>query len=169
MEEDVKQWLLAKYIPFPDDSLKCDLLQTVENVRSEYTSCVVDEMAKQRDVTVCRLPPYHCELNPVVLVWSQINRHVAAHNAQLKASFMNNLIDNEFDEVSDNQWANYCKHVEHTEQEMWTADSLQDDVGPLIVQLAGSYSSSSTVSSDSNDSSSDSQGSVDMTGVAPLH
>jgi hypothetical protein len=80
---------------------------------------------------------------------------------------MNNLIDNSFDAVSDNHWANYCKHVEHIEQEMWMADNLQDDVGPLIVQLADSSSSSSTIGSDSNDG--DSQDSVDMTGVAPLH
>jgi hypothetical protein len=82
---------------------------------------------------------------------------------------MNNLIDNAFDAVSDNQWANYFKYVEHTEQEMWKADNSQDDVGPLTAQLTGSCSSSSTVGSGSNDSSSDSQDSVDMTGVAPLH
>jgi hypothetical protein len=50
---------------------------------------------------------------------------------------------------------------------MWMADNLQDDVGPLIVQLADSSSSSSTIGSDSNDG--DSQDSIDMTGVAPLH
>jgi hypothetical protein len=82
---------------------------------------------------------------------------------------MNSLIDNAFDEVSDNHWANYCKHAEHIELEMWTADSLQDYVGPLIMKLADSYSSSSTIGSGSNYSSSDSQDSVDMTGVAPLH
>jgi hypothetical protein len=42
-KEDIKQWLLAKNMPFPDDSLKRELLQTVDSVRSEYTSCVVDE------------------------------------------------------------------------------------------------------------------------------
>jgi hypothetical protein len=125
-------------------------------------------MAEQRVVTVCRLPPYHSELNPIELVWSQIKRHVAVHNTQFKASFINSLIGNAFDAVSDNQWANSCKHVEHTEQEMWKADNSQDDVGPLTVQLAGS-TSSSTIGSGSNDSSSDSQDSVDMTGVAPLH
>jgi hypothetical protein len=57
-------------------------------------------------------PTISCELNPVELVWSQIKRHVAVHNTQFKASFMNNLIDNAFDAVSDNQWANYCKHVD---------------------------------------------------------
>jgi transposase len=78
--EDIKQWLLAKNMPFPDDSLKRERLQTVESVRSEYTLCVVDEMAEQRGVTVCRLSPCHCELNPIQLVWSQIKRHVAVHN-----------------------------------------------------------------------------------------
>jgi hypothetical protein len=101
--EDIKQWLLAKNIPFPDDSLKRELQQTMESVRSEYTSCVVDEIAGQRGVTVCRLPPYHSELNPIELVWSQTQRHVAVHNTQFKASFMNSLIDNAFDAVSDNQ------------------------------------------------------------------
>jgi transposase len=69
-KEDIKQWLLAKNT-FPDDSLKREFLQTVGSVRSEYTSRVVDEMAEQRRVTVCRLPPYHYELNPVELVWSK--------------------------------------------------------------------------------------------------
>jgi hypothetical protein len=127
-------------------------------------------MAEQRDVTVCRLPPYHCELNPIELVWSQIKRYVAVHNTQFKASFMDNLIDNAFDAFSDNQWANYCKHAEHTEQGLWKADNSDDDVGPLIVQLSDSSSSSSTVGSDSTKNSSYSQDSVDMTGVvAPLH
>jgi hypothetical protein len=63
-KEDTKQWLLVKNIPFPDDSLKRELLQTVESVRSEYTSCVV-EMAEQRVVTVYRHPLYQCQLNPI--------------------------------------------------------------------------------------------------------
>jgi transposase len=111
-KEDIKQWLLAKNIPFPDDSMKRELQQTMESVRSEYTSCVVDEMAEQRGVTLCRLPPYHCKLNVIELVWSQIKRHAAVHNTQFKAYFMNNLIDNAFYAVSDNRWANYCKHVD---------------------------------------------------------
>jgi transposase len=161
-KEDIKLWLLAKNMPFPDDSLKRELLQTVDSVRSQYTSCVVGEMAKQRGMTVCRLPPYHSELNPM-----ESNKETLLHITQFKASSTNNLIDNSFDAVSDNHWANYCKHVEHIEQEMWMADNLQDDARPLIVQLADSSSSSSAIGIDSNDG--DSQDSVDMTGVAPLH
>jgi hypothetical protein len=31
-KEDIKQWLLAKNMPFPDDFLKRELLQTVDSV-----------------------------------------------------------------------------------------------------------------------------------------
>jgi hypothetical protein len=41
-KEGVKQWLLAKNAPFPDDHLQRELLQAMWSVRNEYTSCVVD-------------------------------------------------------------------------------------------------------------------------------
>jgi hypothetical protein len=34
-KEDIKQWLLAKNVQFPDDFLKHESLQTVDSVRSE--------------------------------------------------------------------------------------------------------------------------------------
>jgi hypothetical protein len=37
--------------------------------------------------------------------------------------FSNSFIDNVFDAVADVQWANYCKHVEHNEQETWKANN----------------------------------------------
>ena len=47
-KEGVKQWLLAKDAPFPDEHLKRELLQAMWSVRNEYTSCVVDKMAEQK-------------------------------------------------------------------------------------------------------------------------
>jgi predicted O-methyltransferase YrrM len=44
-KNNIKQWLLTKNI-LHVDSLKCKLLQTVANVRSEYTLCV-DKTAEQ--------------------------------------------------------------------------------------------------------------------------
>lgn len=47
-KEGVKQWLLAKNAPFPDDHLKKELLQAMWSVRNEYISCVVDKMTEQK-------------------------------------------------------------------------------------------------------------------------
>ena len=46
-KEGLKQWLLAKNAPFPDDYLKRELLQAMLGVRNGCTSCVVYKMAKQ--------------------------------------------------------------------------------------------------------------------------
>jgi len=47
-KEGVKQWLLAKNAPFPDEHLKRELLQAMWSVRNEYTSGVVDKVAEQK-------------------------------------------------------------------------------------------------------------------------
>lgn len=39
-----------------------------QDVNKVYT---VDEIGKITNVTVPRLPPYHCELNPIELIWTQ--------------------------------------------------------------------------------------------------
>lgn len=72
----IKEWLSSKNIEFAEDSLKKELLALVNSVRDQYSIYKVDRMAEERGYTVCRLPPYHCELNPVELVWSQVKRDV---------------------------------------------------------------------------------------------
>jgi hypothetical protein len=108
-KNNIKQWLLTENI-LHVDSLKCKLLQTVANVKSEYTLCV-DKTAEQWSRATCRLPLYHCKLSSTELVWSQIKRQVAVglHNTQFKAFFKNNSKDSSFNAVLDNHWANYCK------------------------------------------------------------
>ena len=44
--------------------------------------------------------------------------------------------------MSEQQWKNYCKHIEKVEENMWEADSLQDDIDPFIIQLTGLSSGS---------------------------
>ncbi|PSN56834.1 hypothetical protein C0J52_08287 [Blattella germanica] len=37
-------------------------------------------MAKEQGKLVIRLPPYHCELNPIELIWAQVKGYVARNN-----------------------------------------------------------------------------------------
>lgn len=148
LKDDIKNWLREKNIDFPEDSLKKELLEEVSKVKHLYVSYVVDEKAKDHGFTVLRLPPYHCELNPIELVWSQVKRHVGMHNTKFKNNLMTPLIENAFDTVSEQQWKNYCKHVEKVEENMWEADNLQDDIDPFIIQLTGSSSEESSGSDD---------------------
>lgn len=163
-KEDIQTWLRDKNITFPEDCLKKELLAEVQKVKHKYSMNIVDEMATSHGLTVLRLPPYHCELNPIELVWSQVKRHVATNNIKYDPKLMKSLIDNAFKAVTKAQWNNYCEHVQKVEDHMWKMDSLQDDVEPLIIQLTGS---STETSSDPGESTSASQSSVES-GVMAL-
>ncbi|GBP70621.1 hypothetical protein EVAR_98201_1 [Eumeta japonica] len=49
-------------------------------------------MAKKKVVEVLRLPPYHCELNPIELVWADIKGHVARNNTIFKIADVKKLL-----------------------------------------------------------------------------
>lgn len=55
--------------------LKAELtnfVTTEKAARPELEKHRVDALAKQHEHVVLRLPPYHCELNPIELVRSQV-------------------------------------------------------------------------------------------------
>lgn len=157
-KEDIKNWLTGKQIVFPQDSLKKELLAKVKEIKHLYSLNVVDEMAKTHNLEILRLPPYHCELNPIELVWSQVKRHVAVNNKTYNVKLIKPLIEDAFKAVTKEQWKKYCDHVEGIENEMWRIDNLQDDVEPFIINLSGSSSDSYD---DSDDSSTASQSSAE--------
>ena len=71
---------ILKSIAFDDNNLKSKLLQLVNGVCHLYSSNVVEDIS----VMGCRLLTYHCELNPIELIWSQVKCHVAAKNVEFK-------------------------------------------------------------------------------------
>jgi hypothetical protein len=68
---DIQNWLASKNIAFQAVMLKAELLVLVKR-KHKFESYVVDELAAQEGKTVLRLPPYHCEFNPIELIWAQI-------------------------------------------------------------------------------------------------
>ncbi|KAG8238291.1 hypothetical protein J437_LFUL017046 [Ladona fulva] len=97
---DMETWLKSKDIAYPERSFKIELLRIVNSVREKYTSYEVDELAKERNIVVCRSPPYHCELNAIEMVWSQLKRHIASNNVSFLTKEMPSLIDNAFTQIS---------------------------------------------------------------------
>ncbi|VEN53573.1 unnamed protein product, partial [Callosobruchus maculatus] len=74
---DIQNWLRSKNISFHESLLKVELLQIVNEHKAEYNKYRIDEMAKEKNKLVLRLPLYHCELNPTELVWAEIKNAVA--------------------------------------------------------------------------------------------
>ncbi|CAK1602159.1 unnamed protein product [Parnassius mnemosyne] len=53
-------------------------------VKDQYQLYVIDELAKKYGVEVLRLSPYHYELNPIELIWTDVKGHVARNNTTFK-------------------------------------------------------------------------------------
>ena len=67
---DMKDWLIEKNIEFPPRALRSELWEIIKDYLKQFPMYDVDEMVKRLrpDITLERLPPYHCELNPIELV-----------------------------------------------------------------------------------------------------
>ncbi|XP_049513968.1 uncharacterized protein LOC125941081 [Dermacentor silvarum] len=89
---DIQCWLKSKSIPFSDDQLKSELLQFVKKHKHMFLAFQIDTLASAAGHEVVRLPPYHCELNPIKLVWSQVKGYVASKNTDFKIDSVEKLL-----------------------------------------------------------------------------
>ena len=51
--------------------------------RKDKTSKVTDNIAKKYGHEVIRLPPYHCDLNAIELIWADEKNCVARENREM--------------------------------------------------------------------------------------
>lgn len=143
-KSDIQNWLRSKNIPFEESLLKVQLLEIVKQHKSKFNKYIVDEMAKSHNKLVLRLPPYHCELNPIELIWAQVKNHVAANNTTFKFADIQNLFHEAVATVTMEKWENCIKHVQDkVEPKMWELDNLiEAQIEPLIINLNDDSSTS---------------------------
>lgn len=136
-KDTIKQWLTSKNIAFEEDMLKAELMQIAKQHKSAYNAYVVDEMAKRQNKTVLRLPPYHCELNPIEMIWADIKDHVAARNTTFKFSDVKELFYQAVRTITPEKWNKCVQHVtEKVEERFWKLDNIIDIVmEPLIINV----------------------------------
>lgn len=152
LKRDIQSWLTERNILFEDDHVKRELIELVRNEvllnKEKYNKYVIDEIAKTRGITILRLPPYHCELNPIELVWAQVKSEVAKNNVTYKLADIKNLFAKAISNVTPENWRKCVEHVIKQEDRMWTLDITMDQmVEPLVISL-GSPDAMSDFSSD---------------------
>ncbi|XP_026324028.1 uncharacterized protein LOC113233205 [Hyposmocoma kahamanoa] len=76
-----------------DSVVKAELLEIVNKEKHNYQQLAVDKLAAEHGVTILRLPPYQCELNPIELVWAQVKGHVARNNKTFKMTEVKQLFE----------------------------------------------------------------------------
>lgn len=123
---DIQCWLKSKSIPFSDDQLKSELLQLVKQNKHMFLAYQIDTLASAAGHEVVRLPPYHCELNPIELVWSQVKGYVASKNTDFKIDSVEKLLLEGIAGVTPQNWFRDCTHVIRLEDEAWERDGIID-------------------------------------------
>ncbi|KAG0418427.1 hypothetical protein HPB47_004855 [Ixodes persulcatus] len=140
--------------------LKAELLDLVERARLTMPGLQkyrIDDIAEQHGHTVLRLPPYHCELNPIELVWSQVKGSIAGANKTFKLAEVELLTPGALQQVTPDDWKAYARHVIDVENKMWEADCLSNTVIDSVVIHLGSDNDKSS-DEDMNDSSDEDMG-----------
>ena len=151
---EMKNWLIKNNIPFQDTMLKPELYQLIKNSKpqKEY---VVDRMINNDAHLVLRLPPYHCCLNPIEMIWGIMKSYIAAENKTFKLADMKVLADEAIKSISAETVSRTIGHVLKIEEHYWTADGLDmaPKVKPVIIKLKRSEMQGANMSdSDSSDS-----------------
>jgi len=109
-------------------------------------------MAKDSGKTVLRLPPYHCELNPIELVWSMVKSFVKSNNTTYKTIDVKHLLHQAIDRVKPEDWQSFIRHVKGEEQKFWDVDFICDE---LMDELQSDSRHILTITGDTSDSSDD--------------
>ena len=74
------EWLEEKMIPFDEKMRKTELFEIISKNAPASKKYCIDEILKQHGHDVIRLPPYHCDLNPIELAWAAVKRFIRVRN-----------------------------------------------------------------------------------------
>eukprot|EP00102_Acyrthosiphon_pisum_P012353 XP_008181464.1 PREDICTED: uncharacterized protein LOC103308939 [Acyrthosiphon pisum] len=100
----------------------------MKKIKKKHDTYVIDELAKDNGKLVLRLPPYHCELNPIELAWSSVKSYVRTHNKTFKLKDVMELLQKGVEHVSPDMWKNFIEHVKKVEDKFWDLEHITDEI-----------------------------------------
>jgi len=121
------KWLEDKGKLIHRPMVKHQLLEEAEQFRPVCEKYVIDELAKENNKIVLRLPPYHSELNPIELVWAFVKRHVKTNNTTFKLPDVQKLLHEGVELVTPEMWKNCINHVIKEEDKFFEIDFITEE------------------------------------------
>jgi len=127
-KQDIIDWLTDKGEVIDKPMVKEQLLERVEVLKPQYNEYVIDELAKSANKTVLRLPPYHCELNPIELAWASVKNYVRMNNRTFKLNDVKKLLEEGVERVTPDMWKNFVGHIIKVEEKFWQVDFISNEL-----------------------------------------
>ncbi|KAJ4431137.1 hypothetical protein ANN_19732 [Periplaneta americana] len=133
--EEEENWTVAMKIPTRHLPKSKDRFRTYE----------IDTVAIQHGHTVLRLPPYHCDFNPIELIWAQVKSDVAKHNTDFKISKTKELFEAALEKITPENWNSACEHVRYIEDFYRSKDGIVDELlDSFVINLGESDTGTDT-------------------------
>ena len=139
-KQQMHDWLTAKGIEYPEAALKRELFQLIR-VSNPKPKFVADEMAKVVGHEVVRLPPYHCELNPIELAWSQVKHYIKNNSKLFTLTAVKELTYGGIDQVEVMmEWKKLIEHVQSKFEDKYCLEDglYEESVDEFIISAGGS-------------------------------
>jgi len=149
---EVQKWLQEKSIPFSPEETLSELREKVKLSMPKEKKYKLDEIALQMGHEVVRLPPYHCQYNPIEMIWAQVKGEVAEKNHSFKIADVEVLVNNALDAVTKENWAKCGDHCTKIQDEDLAKEGLRDEIlEPIILTINPDDSSSDDDDDDDDD------------------
>ena len=141
---DIISWLNNKNIPHTSSQTRPELLDLVRLHKGNVKNYELDSIAREKGHKVVRLPPYHCQYNPIELVWAQVKGYVAERNTTFKIADTERLVHEAIASVSPSAWTECVRHAETLQDGDFRREIAVDQaLEPIIVNLQESSASES--------------------------
>ncbi|CAG9789922.1 unnamed protein product [Diatraea saccharalis] len=145
---DIRKWLVNNGIHFEEYQTKAELMCLV-NDKKTLPVYEAEEILKEHNHELLLLPPYHCDLNPIEMVWSQAKRKIASRNIGIPGKEMENLIIECFNLITPSDWKKYTDHVLNVENDYKLKDGIVENELEKFIISVGADSSEESDSDDS--------------------
>ena len=98
-KDQYAEWLKKRKIPYAKDALRPTLWKLAKEKRENYPANRLGKIAYKYGHEIVRLPPHHCQLNPIELIWGIEKNYVASENKEHKLSEVEDLFRKKREEI----------------------------------------------------------------------
>uniref|UniRef100_A0A914WU40 Tc1-like transposase DDE domain-containing protein n=1 Tax=Plectus sambesii TaxID=2011161 RepID=A0A914WU40_9BILA len=107
--------------------------EIIRPLRHVHKKDAFEALARQHGVLILRLPPYHCILNPIELLWAKVKGDLRKQNRiENKLFEVVNICRDVFSEITVNFCSSVCRHAEAEEAQFFTKDGI---IVPAVLPL----------------------------------
>ncbi|CAG2246402.1 unnamed protein product [Mytilus edulis] len=116
---------------------------------SKFTKPKLYEIIKSKKIAPT--PPYHCDLNPIELIWGDLKGFIGKENSTFKLNDVKSLIQRGFEQIDSTKWLKSCDHVKNIiEPSYWKNDAIQEEIQKIVIHIQSDSESESEMD-DSSD------------------